>query len=231
MHRLPCQQPSRVGVSLTDLSTGLTAFSAILRALLQRHRTQRGLELSVSMFDVMADWMNMPLLAHRYSGGAPARTGLQHSFIAPYGAFTCASGEQVLLSIQSNREWAAFCEQVLKDPSLIDDARYRNNTDRYANRLALDATVNQAFAELSRDTVVARLDAARIANSRLNDVSELSVHPYLTNTRALINECAVDMAALPVRTQTGDKTQVPGLDQHGEAIRAEFAHAPPPATT
>ncbi|MEM9602674.1 MAG: CaiB/BaiF CoA-transferase family protein [Pseudomonadota bacterium] len=220
------EQPSRVGVSLTDLSTGLTAFSAVLRALLQRHRTGRGCEISISMFDVMADWMNMPLLAHRYGGGAPQRTGLQHSFIAPYGAFTCARGEPVLLSIQSNREWAAFCEQVLEQPELIDDPRYRDNPDRYANRASLDATVNTAFASLPRETVLQRLDAARIANARLNSVSELSDHPQLRELTAVHNGVEIAMAALPVPSAQGPHTAVPQADEHGDRIRAEF----PPAT-
>ncbi len=94
--------PARVGVSLSDLATGLTAFSAILRALLQRGKTGHGVDLKISMFDVMADWMNMPLLAHRYMGGAPDRMGLKHSFIAPYGAFRCANGALILISVQKN---------------------------------------------------------------------------------------------------------------------------------
>lgn len=215
-------QPSRVGVSLSDLSTGLTAFSAILRALLQRHRTGRGVDLSVSMFDVMADWMNMPLLAHRYSGGAPARSGLQHSFIAPYGAFSCAGGEQVLLSIQSNREWARFCSEVLEQPGLIADPRYQNNPDRYANRLTLDATVEHAFAKMPRELVVSRLDAARIANARLNDVAALSTHPCLDNALAQFNDTAIRMAALPVATRGGTASAVPELNADGASIRAEF---------
>ena len=128
------QAPARVGVSLTDLSTGLTAFSAILRALHMRYRTGKGVDLEVTMFDVMADWMNMALCGHRYFGGAPGRTGLTHSFVAPYGAFQTGDGKQVLLSIQNDREWTDFCKAVLRQPELGDDPLYRHNTDRYANR-------------------------------------------------------------------------------------------------
>ena len=116
--------PARVGVSLSDLATGLTAFSAILRALLQRGKTGHGVDLKISMFDVMADWMNMPLLAHRYMGGAPDRMGLKHSFIAPYGAFRCANGALILISVQNNREFTALCEQVLQQPQLPTDPRF-----------------------------------------------------------------------------------------------------------
>ena len=127
--------PARVGVSLSDLATGLTAFSAILRALLQRGKTGQGVDLKISMFDVMADWMNMPLLAHRYMGGAPDRMGLKHSFIAPYGAFRCANGAVILISVQNNREFTALCEQVLQQPQLPTDPRFSETTARYAKRI------------------------------------------------------------------------------------------------
>lgn len=217
--------PARVGISLTDISTGLTAFSAILRALIQRGRSGMGVDLTVSMFDVMADWMNMPLLAHRYMGGAPGRMGLKHSFIAPYGAFNCGDGGQVLLSVQSNREFVVLCEQVLQQPCLASDLRFADNPDRYANRVALDAIVTEAFSAHDTVSVVAMLDSAKIANSRLNSVAELSEHPFLRNTSAQIAGTDIEMAALPVRTDGHAPHLVPALDQHGKTIREEFAQS------
>lgn len=221
------EEPARVGVSLTDLSTGLTAYSAILRALIQRGRTGQGTALSLSMFDVMADWMNMPLLAHRYMGRAPERSGLQHSFIAPYGAFTCKGGAQVLLSVQSNREWALFCADVLGQPELTDDPRFRDNPDRYANRAALDALVNAHFARFEAGEIIARLDAARIANAALNSVADLSDHPFLRNTQAVVGGVAVEMAGLPVPDSGGEPRVVPDLGAHSKAIRHEFEAGEP----
>ncbi len=214
--------PARVGVSLTDLSTGLTAYSAILRALIQRGRTGQGTALSLTMFDVMADWMNMPLLAHRYMGGAPARSGLQHSFIAPYGAFSCKGGAQVLLSVQSNREWVVFCADVLGQPELTDDPRFRDNPDRYANRAELDAIVNATFGNVDAVDIIARLDAAKIANAALNSVADLSDHPFLRNTQATYNGVEIAMAGLPVPDSGGEPRQVPELGAHSGAIRREF---------
>ena len=218
--------PARVGVPLTDLSTGLTAFSAILRALIQRGRTGNGVDLNISMFDVMADWMNMPLLAHRYMGGAPMRAGLKHSFIAPYGAFECGDGGQVLLSVQSNREFAALCELVLDQPALPFDPRFAENPDRYINRVALDAIVTQAFAPFDTSTVLSKLDAARIANARLNSVAELSDHPFLQSSQAVIADTVIDLAALPVPTKHPSPTYVPALGADSKRIRAEFDASP-----
>jgi formyl-CoA transferase len=217
--------PARVGVSLTDLSTGLTAFSAILRALLQRARTGVGVDLKIAMFDVMADWMNMPLMQHRYSGGAPERSGLKHSFIAPYGAFSCGDGGQVLLSVQSNREFVALCEQVLGQPELPRDPRFAENPDRYANRVILDTIVTDAFAGFDSGSVIAKLNAAKIANGRLNSVAELSSHPFLRNAPAVIGGHEIEMSALPVRSG-GGHVHVPDLGEHSAMIRVEFGEKP-----
>ena len=214
--------PARVGVSLTDLSTGLTAFSAILRALFQRGRTGVGIDLKISMFDVLADWMNMPLMAHRYMGGAPARSGLKHSFIAPYGAFGCGDGGRVLLSVQSNREFVALCRDVLEQPGLSDDPRFAQNPDRYVNRVALDAIVTACFAQFETPEVLVKLEAAHIANAQLNSVADLSEHPFLRNASAMIGSTQIEMAALPVKTDGGLVIHVPGLDEHSADLRLEF---------
>jgi formyl-CoA transferase len=215
--------PSRVGVSITDISTGMTAFSAILRALIQRDRTGEGIDISISMFDVMADWMNMPLMAHRYSGGAPKRMGLKHTFVAPYGAFACGDGGQVLLSVQSNREFRSFCAIVLADTALADDPRFVENPDRFANRDVLNGIIDNVFGELTAEQVLDRLDAANIANARLNSVADLSEHRFLRNQKALIGESQISMAALPVQTKGEAPYRVPDIGQHSAAIRKEFS--------
>jgi formyl-CoA transferase len=207
---------------MTDLSSGLTAFSAILRALIQVGKTGHGVDIAISMFDVMADWMNMALLSHRYMGGAPNRTGLQHSFIAPYGAFTCGDGTQILLSIQSNREWAAFCEHVLQDLKLIDDYRFVNNTDRFKNRVELDSRVNSCFLKYNKAEIISLLKIARIAYSSLNSVSDLSTHPFLKTSYAEIGGEQVELASLPVVTASGSLEKVPDLGEHSDLIRNEF---------
>jgi formyl-CoA transferase len=214
--------PARVGVSLADLSTGLTAFSAILRALIQMGRTGVGIDLKISMFDVLADWMNMPLMAHRYMGGAPARSGLKHSFIAPYGAFGCGDGGQVLLSVQSDREFVALCRDVLEQPDLLDDPRFAQNPDRYVNRVALDAIVTACFAQYETPEVLVKLEAAHIANAQLNSVADLSEHPFLRNASAMIGGTQIEMAALPVKNDGGLVIHVPGLGEHSAGLQLEF---------
>ncbi len=217
------EHPSRVGISIADISTGLTCYSAILRALIRRAKTAKGVDISISMFDVLADWMNMPLLGHRYLGGAPARLGLTHGLIAPYGAFPVSDGSQVLLSIQSNREWCIFCDKVLNRPKLGTDPRFRDNPDRLANREALHEAIDKVFRQHSREEVMRKLDEARIANAQLSTVADLSNHAFLRQTTVRFGEAVLEMADLPVGASGLRVRDVPRLDEHGSAIRAEFS--------
>lgn len=215
------EHPSRVGVSITDLSAGLTAFSAILRALIQRGRTGTGIDLSVSMFDVIADWMNMPLLGHRYFGPAPQRLGLTHTFVAPYGAFHAADGI-VMISIQNNREFSTFCSAILGQPELADDPRFADNPERVEHRDTLTAIINAAFGLRTREVLITELETAKIACARLNDVADLSEHPFLRNTALSFAGTTVSVADLPVKTGSGRHPHVPALGEHDRALRDEF---------
>ena len=215
-------EPSRVGLSLCDIGTGLTAFSAILRALIKRGKTNSGLDISISMFDVMADWMNMPLVSHRYMGIEPKRMGLTHSFIVPYGAFTTGDNHQVLLSIQSNREWCIFCEQILQQAEMGTDPRFIDNTERVKHRQEVHEMINQCFGQFSREQVIEKLDAARIANAQLSSIDDLSSHPFLRELSIEFGETTIDIADLPVQISNARQKEVPQLNQHGDVIRHEF---------
>ncbi|MCP4316866.1 MAG: CoA transferase [Hyphomicrobiales bacterium] len=217
------EQPSRAGVSLCDIATGLTAFSAILRALIQRGKTGTGLDLSISMFDVMADWMNMPLLVQRYLGRAPARTGLTHPVIAPYGPYPTADDSQIMIAMQNDREWQSFCETILGRSELGTDPRFADNTCRVENRPAMDAEINAVFSAKTRDELMALLRQHNIACARLSSVEDLSNHEFLRQTEIHFGDAELLAADLPVKTAGPRQHIVPKLDAHGVAIRREFA--------
>ena len=119
--------------------TGQAAFAAILEALLRRERTGRGSHLQVSLFDTMAEFMNVPYLARRYGGMEPRRLGLAHPSIAPYGVFRASDGD-IVLAVQNEREWAALCD-VLGRGDLVADPRFARNKDRVRNRDVLDQAI------------------------------------------------------------------------------------------
>ena len=217
------EQPARVGISICDIASGQTAFSSILRALIQRGRTETGIDISIAMFDVMADFMNFPLLAHRYLGGAPERMGLTHALIAPYGAYRVKGDGQILIAIQSDREWCAFCDAVLGQPELGQDPRFVNNTERVRHRDVMDETINAVFGRYDIDQITQLLDDAQIACGRLSSVEDLADHALIRNQVADFDGVEVTMADLPVVTDGVRPTVVPVLDQHGSSIRKEFS--------
>ena len=158
------ESASRVGVSVCDIGAGLNAYGAILEALHGRHRTGRGSGIRVSLFDGMADWMTVPLLHLEHGGKAPARTGLSHAMIAPYGAYPVGDGGQMVIAIQNEREWARFCEHILGDAALTTDPRFAGHPARLANRPAMDALIVAAFARHDMDTLA---EALRERGNRL----------------------------------------------------------------
>ena len=184
------QEPARVGISMVDIATGATAHAAILEALIRRGVTGRGASISVSMFDVMADWLTVPLLQHE-GGKSPQRIGMAHPSIAPYGVFTTGDGRQILISVQSDREWRKLAEVFLARPDLGRDPRFATNVARVANRAETDAAVAAGFARMTEAQAIEALQAADVALASVNDMAALSRHPHL-------RRITVDTAAGPV---------------------------------
>jgi itaconate CoA-transferase len=214
----------RIGVSICDITAGMNALIGIQQALLQRQRTGEGSAVKVSLFDSAAELMAVPYLQARYGHGAPERVGLRHPSIAPYGAFTCADGTELVLSIQNEREWRAFCEEVLRIPELPADARFCNNAMRIANRDALDALVQEVFATLCYADAVSRLAAAQTAYGAINSVQGLIDHPQLRTRAMWVNGQIVQVPATPFAMPWDDAAfpSAPTLGQHGDALRVEF---------
>ncbi len=187
-------EPARVGISIVDIATGATAHAAILEALIARATSGFGADIRISMFDVMAEWLTVPLL-HQEAGRPPQRVGLAHPSIAPYGLFTASDGGQLLLSIQSDREWTKFATIVLGDATLGADARFATNVLRVANRVETDLLVAQALAGMTTREAHERLIAADVAFASLNDMAALSAHPHLRRIDVMTSGGTVSIPA------------------------------------
>jgi crotonobetainyl-CoA:carnitine CoA-transferase CaiB-like acyl-CoA transferase len=172
------ESPSRVGMSIVDVATGAAAHAAILEALIARGRTGKGCDIRISMFDVMADWLTVPLLNFE-NGNPPKRMGLAHPSVAPYGVFKSKDDHEILISIQSEREWKIFCAKVIDQPDLPGDERFGTMIARVKNRKLTDDTVATAFGKLARDELLKRLSDADIAFAEVNTMEGLSNHPHL----------------------------------------------------
>jgi formyl-CoA transferase len=214
--------PARVGVSVVDIAAGMNAYESILEALLVRARTGEGAELSVSMFDAMADWMTVPLLQHE-GGKTPARVGLAHPTIAPYGVFKSRDGADILISIQSDREWRVLAETVLGDKSLAANPAFATNVERVKRRAETDACVQAVFGALDVEPLSQKLASANVAFARVNDTALLATHPHLHRIAVGTPSGPVSYPAPPrSRTDAQCYGAVPALGEHGERIRAEF---------
>ena len=212
----------RIGVSICDIGTGVTAYGAILEALIGRSVTGVGERLRVSLFDVAAEWMTVPFVQHAADGVGPNRVGLHHPTIAPYGAYATADGSLTLISIQNEREWVRLCAEVLDSAELATDPRFDSNAARVANRPELEPIVCAIVVGLDRDTFRARLDAAAIAWGGVNTLDDLATHAAL-RTRTATSSFGVDfvLPAHPARVTAHG--YVPTIGAHSDALRAEFA--------
>jgi itaconate CoA-transferase len=217
------ESPARVGVSVCDIATGMNAYEAILEALLGRERTGEGAELIVSMFDAMADWMSVPLLQHE-GGKTPQRLGLAHPTISPYGVFRTRDGADIIVAIQSDREWRVLAREVLDDAALAADPAFATNVDRVKRRAETDGKVAAVFGAADADAIIGKLEAADIAFARVSTPALLAQHPHL-------RRITVDTPSGPVSypapaEQRGAASRrygaVPALGAHTDAVRAEF---------
>jgi crotonobetainyl-CoA:carnitine CoA-transferase CaiB-like acyl-CoA transferase len=218
------EAPGRVGISICDITTGLTAYQAILEALLGRATSGSGTTIDIAMFDVLAELNAVPWLQWRHGGRQPPRLGLRHPSIEPYGVYPCADGTLVLLAIQNEREWQMFCARVLGRPDLATDARFGDNTARVAHRDDLETEINAVLSRLDGTRVCALLDAADVAYGRLNDMAGLDAHPEF---RALDCHSASGAVLMPVPAprfagEARGHGQVPALGADSARIRAEF---------
>lgn len=219
-------EPAKAGCSIADIAAGMYAYSNILNALLLRGRTGRGCRIDVSMLESMVEWMGYPLYYAMDGQPAPPRAGASHATIYPYGPFPTGDGRAVMLGLQNEREWKVFCDQVLRQPGLADDARFATNSARSAARDALRALIVAAFGELTAEQVVERLDAAGIANARMNSMHDVWAHPQL---RARDRWREVDapggtIAALLPPGMPARMDAVPALGQHTDAILTELGY-------
>jgi formyl-CoA transferase len=217
------EAPARVGVSVVDVATGMNAYEAILEALIGRERSGQGAEISVSMFDAMADWMTVPLLHHE-GGKTPQRIGLAHPSISPYGVFKTRDGVDVLISIQNDREWVILARDVMGDAALAADPDFATVVERVKRRAETDGRVAKSLGSMGVDELTEKLQRADIAFGRVSDPESLRHHPHLRRITIGSPTGPVSYPA-PAALRSGEARQygaIPALGEHSERIRKEF---------
>ena len=220
-------EPCKAGPSIADIAAGMYAYTNILAALMQRAQTGRGQHIDISMLESLAEWTSFPLYYAFDGAPPPPRTGAAHATIYPYGPFPTGDGASVMMGLQNEREWAKFCEVVLQQPALTADPRFAGNARRVAARDELRALIVEAFSGLSAPEVVARLEAAQIANARVNTMHEVWEHPQL-RARGRWREVGTPAGPIPAMLPPGTWDEgprmdpVPALGEHTDAVLAEL---------
>ncbi|WP_175037287.1 CaiB/BaiF CoA transferase family protein [Burkholderia contaminans] len=221
-------EPCKAGNSIADIAAGMYAYTGILSALLQRGVTGIGSHVEISMLEALAEWMGFPMYYAYDDQQQPGRNGAAHATIYPYGPFKAGDGRVVMLGLQNEREWKAFCDVVLRDPALATDPRFDANVHRSEHRAELKAVIEQAFSSLTAQDVIARLDAAQIANAAVNQIGDLWTHPQLHARQRFrtIDSPAGELRALlpPATIDSFDVRMdaVPALGEHSTAILREL---------
>ncbi|MEO8718795.1 MAG: CaiB/BaiF CoA-transferase family protein [Burkholderiales bacterium] len=224
------EAPAKAGIPVADIAAGMYAMSSILAALLRREREGVGATLDITMFESLGEWMGFPAYFTAYGGTAPPRSGAYHATIVPYGPFHAGDGKSVFLSIQNEREFARFCDQVLGQAALAKDPRYASSPARVQNRDALHAEIERAFGKLTAAQVEQRLEAAGIANARLNTMQEFWDHPQLAargRWRDVPSPAGPLRAAKPPFNLSEFEPRmeaVPALGAHSREILAELGY-------
>ena len=222
--------PSKAGPSIADIAAGMYAYTNILAALLQRQLTGEGRHIDISMLEALTEWMGYPLYYSFEGAAPPRRTGASHATIYPYGPFPAGDGKTVMLGLQNEREWKAFCEQVLQQPQLAQDERFASNPLRVARRHELYQTIVEAFAGLTAAQVVQRLEAAQIANAQVNTMAEVWAHPQL-QARQRWRTVGTPVGPVPALWPPGASDAapsrldpVPALGEHTDRILAQLGY-------
>ncbi|MDB5943102.1 MAG: formyl-coenzyme transferase (Formyl-CoA transferase)-like protein [Ramlibacter sp.] len=225
------QEPCKSGNSIADIAAGMYAYSAVLAALMQRQKTGQGSHIDVSMLESLAEWMGFPLY-YAYEGAPPPqRSGASHATIYPYGPFEAGDGKTVMLGLQNEREWKLFCDKVLLQPALAADPRFSSNAARNEHRDALRSVIVGVFAHLTAQEVIVRLDAAQIANARVNGMADVWAHPQL-EARGRFRDVGSPAGAItallpPAANNSFDYRMdpIPAVGQHSEAILRELGRS------
>ncbi|MBZ5522769.1 MAG: CoA transferase [Acidobacteriia bacterium] len=219
--------PAKVGISMADIASGMYGYSSILAALLQRERTGTGDRIDISMLECLTEWMTPPLYVWHGTGAIPARVGMRHNMIVPYGAYACADGA-VMFAVQNEREWRKFCADVLAMPDLAGDPRFATNASRLQNRAEIEALIEARFSRHTRTEVLGWLEQASLPTGAVNDVPAVAAHPQLAARRRWV-EVASPAGPIPALLPPHNLQHapprmgaVPALGEHTREILLEL---------
>jgi itaconate CoA-transferase len=212
-------QLAKVGISVGDIGAGVYGAMSVLAALYERKETGQGRIVETSLFDALAEWMGYPAYYTLYGGAPPARAGVRHATVVPYGSYRCGDGQAVLLAVQTEAQWASFSRIVCEHPEWEHDPRFNSSSNRRINREVLESAIEAAFSAHPRSEITRRLEAADIPYGDLNEVTQFLDHPQLAGRdrwREVGSPAGPLRAILPPMTLEGFEPRMNAIPEVGE---------------
>ena len=225
-------KPARAGLAIADIAAGMYSAIGILLALYQREKTGRGQFIDISMLDSIVSWLGYFPHHYWHAGEEPARVGMRHHYVTPYGPYLAGDGEYVNLAVASASDWEIFCRKVIEKPELLADPRFATVEGRCKNRAVLEEWIENIFLEKDHNHWLGQLKNADLPHGQVRGIAQVLAHPQVV-ARKLIREAESPVGKVPVianAVQMSDSParydRIPALGEDSEAILHELGYDP-----
>jgi formyl-CoA transferase len=215
--------PTRLGLAMVDMGTGLYSAIAILMAMAEREKSAEGQYLDMTLYDSAVSLMHPHIVNYNYSGEIPVATGNAHPNISPYDTFRTRTVD-IFIGAGNNRAYAKLCNEIRR-PQLIDDARFVNNTDRVQNRDDLKSELESSFMLIDGEELCNRLAKAGLAAGPIHNTQQVVNHPHTHHREMSIEDGWYKMTGTPIklsRTPGSLRYKPPKFGEHSCEILKQF---------
>lgn len=209
----PGQAPLRLGMVVSDMIAGMTAFEGVLAALLSKSQTQEGQQVTVSLLDALVAFQAPTITEYLVSGSLPKRSGNSHPLVAPSGVLE--TKDSYIMVTVLDQKWVAFCE-AMGFADLAVDSRFSTNRSRVENKDALTEKLRPVFLEKTTDKWLEYFRRLEIPCAPINDYESLLSDPQVIENGLILS--------LP---QNSGKN-VPIVRHATGFSKMEIAYSPPP---
>lgn len=223
-------KPARAGIAIADIASGMYAVIGILLALYQREKSGHGQYIDVSMLDSIVSWLGYFPHHYWHAGEEPARVGMRHHYVTPYGPYMAGDGEYVNLAVASASDWETFCRKVIEKPELLQDPRFATVEGRRKNRGELEETIENIFLERDHNYWLGQLKKAELPFGEVRGIAQVLAHPQVV-ARKLIREAESPVGKIPVianALKMSDSParydRIPALGEDSEVILRELGY-------